>query len=112
MTHNESLYLFVKNPRTASLRLKALDSQTSKGTGTGTGTGTGVDHVIGAGAIAVKDLQVGGWWVYRCGWMNSCVCVYVYLCMCDFICLCLSVCCSVFLGASLTSMIALVCHLS
>ena len=64
MTHNESLYLFVKNPRTASLRLKALDSHTSKG------TGTGVDHVIGAGAIAVKDLQVGGW-VFRC------LCVYV-----------------------------------
>ena len=60
VTYNESLYLFVKNPCTASLRLKALDSQTSKGTGTGTGTVTGVDHVIGAGAIAVKDLQVGG----------------------------------------------------
>ena len=60
MKYNESLYLFVKNPRTASLRLKALDTQDPKGTGTGagTGTGTGVDQVIGAGAIAVKDLQV------------------------------------------------------
>ena len=57
VTYNESLYLFVKNPRTASLRLKALDSQTSKGTGTG--TGMVVNHVIGAGAIAVKDLLVG-----------------------------------------------------
>ena len=66
VTYNESLYLFVKNPRTASLRLKALDSQTSKGTGTGT------DHVIGAGAIAVKDLQVGVW-VYRCVCVCKCV---------------------------------------
>ena len=44
----------MKNPRTASLRVKVLDSQTTKGTG----IGAGVDQVIGAGAIAVKDLQV------------------------------------------------------
>ena len=56
VTYNESLYLFVKNPRTASLRVKVLDSQTPNKTGTG--AGAGVDQVIGAGAIAVKDLQV------------------------------------------------------